>query len=89
MPVAVCYNMFLFTQQAEHNMSQDKPHNDYIRLTPNDLFQSIDWKYLREQKEWLCNQNTREAEGLLSLLDEVQDLAVSNEFATNEEVFGE
>ena len=83
MPTAVCYNMFLLTQQAEHIM----PHNNLIRLTPDDLFRSIDWDLLRTQKEWLYRQNTKEADGLLSLLDEMQDLAVSNEFATLEEVF--
>jgi hypothetical protein len=58
-------------------------------MTPDDLFRSIDWGYLRTQKEWLFSQNQREAEGLLSLLDEMQDMAVFHNFATSEEVFGE
>lgn len=39
---------------------------------------SIDWAALRRQKSWLAAQRTDQAEGLLSLLDGLQDLAVDS-----------
>jgi hypothetical protein len=52
----------------------------------------INWSMLRNQKEWLVEQankgNNEEAEGLLSLLDNIMDEAVSSGIATEEEVFG-
>lgn len=57
----------------------------------------IDWTVLRSQKLWLLDQNTSEStdeiafeatEGLLSFLDYVQDSAVDQGLASEEEVFG-
>ena len=48
----------------------------------------IDWKLLREQKEWLLNNGSGEVMGLIGLLDKLQDDAVSNGEFTEEEVFG-
>jgi len=50
---------------------------------------NIDWALLREQKEWLLNFDCDEAEGLIMLLDAIQDKAVDCREATEEEVFGE
>jgi hypothetical protein len=36
----------------------------------------MDWALLRKQKAWLASQQTEEAEGLLALLDSLQDFAV-------------
>lgn len=55
--------------------------------TMQDFFKTMDWELLRTQKEWLCNQRTQEADGLLILLDHLQDIAVLEEFATESEVF--
>ena len=54
----------------------------------------LDWVLLREQKEYVNNEacNNQDArhiyEGLLSLIDAVQDEAVVNGDATEKEVFG-
>jgi len=47
----------------------------------------IDWALLRTQKEWLTALSAPEAEGLLNLLDHIQDTAVANGVPT-EVVFG-
>ena len=49
------------------------------------VIKSIDWELLRRQKEWLINHN---ADGLLSLVDALQDAAVADNIATELEVFG-
>lgn len=41
-----------------------------------DFFNSIDWDQLREQKRWLFEQNNELAQGLVNLLDNLQDQAV-------------
>ena len=48
----------------------------------------IDWELLREQKEWLTNQNSTHADGLLCLLDAIMDDAVDSGEFTEIEVFG-
>jgi hypothetical protein len=50
--------------------------------------QQIDWRLLRQQKEWLMNHNSPEANGLLHLLDAIQDEAVDQFGFTEREVFG-
>lgn len=49
------------------------------------VIKSIDWELLRRQKEWLITNN---ADGLLSLIDALQDAAVADNIATKSEVFG-
>lgn len=55
----------------------------------------IDWEFLREQKEYLENEaaNDNEVghiyEGLLGLVDALQDAAIKDGYATEQEVFGE
>lgn len=39
---------------------------------------NIDWAELREQKEWLLNNGSREAMGLVNLLDNIQDAAIDD-----------
>lgn len=55
----------------------------------NQIIRRIDWSLLRKQKAWLADRlPCDEAEGLLSLLDDLQDTAV-DEFGVKEEaVFG-
>lgn len=62
------------------------------------IFKHIDWKLLRDQKETLVSmtigdsisKNQEDAIiGILNLLDEFQDVAVEEGYATEEEVFGE
>lgn len=49
----------------------------------------IDWPLLRKQKQWLMAQECEEAEGILTLIDTLQDYAI-DEMGVNEYVvFGE
>ena len=48
----------------------------------------VDWALLRRQKEWLMTQDGEGAEGLLSLLDYVQDEAVDRAGLNVDLVFG-
>jgi hypothetical protein len=49
----------------------------------------INWTLLRKQKAWLLAQpECPEAQGLISLLDHLQDTAVDEGAATEAEVFG-
>jgi hypothetical protein len=54
----------------------------------------LDWELLREQKAYLYNEacNNRDAahiyEGVLFLIDAIQDEAIAKGDATEEEVFG-
>lgn len=58
-------------------------------MTPADfnILLSIDWDLLRQQKLWLLQHDTEEADGLVNLLDHIQDTAVDIGAATEEEVF--
>ncbi len=49
---------------------------------------NIDWTELRKQKAWLLAQPGPEAEGLVNLLDALQDEAVGSGVPENT-VFGE
>ena len=49
----------------------------------------MDWELLRQQKEWLLQHDCDEAEGLLALIDDIQDQAVATEPDLEEEVFTE
>jgi hypothetical protein len=49
----------------------------------------MDWELLRQQKEWLLQHDCFEAEGLLALIDEIQDQAVAAQPELEEEVFAE
>ena len=51
------------------------------------LLCGIDWDLLREQKRWLVEQQGEEAEGLLCLLDGLQDFAVDRLGKLESEVF--
>lgn len=48
----------------------------------------IDWDMLREQKSWLLTQDNKHAEGIVNLIDRIQDEAVDNGDASKIEVFG-
>lgn len=48
----------------------------------------IDWDMLREQKSWLLNQDNENADGIVNLIDRIQDQAVDNGYASKIEVFG-
>jgi len=52
---------------------------------------NIDWKLLREQKEWLLSisdVDERNLDGVLNLIDHIQDQAVEQGVASEEIVFG-
>ena len=62
-----------------------------------EVFNNIDWKMLREQKQTLVilseietiSQTERDAlVGVINLLDSFQDIAVMEEYETDKEVFG-
>lgn len=59
------------------------------------VIKNIDWNLLREQKEYCENEamNNSEAahiyEGLLTLIDHIQDAAIDDGLATELEVFGD
>lgn len=55
---------------------------------PNGFFHNIDWELLREQKQWLINQSSEEAQGLLHFIDHIQDYAVDNWIIEEKTVFG-
>ena len=48
----------------------------------------IDWELLRQQKQWLFLHDCPEAEGLLALIDEIQDQAVAAQPDLESKVFG-
>ena len=50
---------------------------------------NIDWTLLRAQKEWLLQFDNEQAQGLVNLLDHLQDDAVDSGEFTETEVFGE
>lgn len=55
-----------------------------------EFIHKIDWALLRKQKMWLLQQNAYpEAQGLLALVDAIQDYAVDEMFIDESEVFGE
>jgi hypothetical protein len=47
----------------------------------------INWQKLREQKLWLLGQSAAEADGLVGLLDALQDAVVKDGIAPEAEVF--
>lgn len=49
----------------------------------------MDWELLRQQKEWLLQNDCFEAEGLLALIDYIQDQAVAAQPELEAEVFAE
>lgn len=56
---------------------------------------NLDWALLRQQKDWLYSKirvaspDINMIEGLISLLDHIQDYAIDNGEATEREVFGD
>ena len=94
---------YIYYSQDEHWMrgelrrmahDQYKPSDGYRLVTepeikdasPMDL--NINWALLREQKLWLLTQESPHADGLIHLIDAVQDQAVATGSATEIEVFG-
>jgi len=47
----------------------------------------MDWRMLRMQKSWLLQQTHPVADGLVNLIDALQDAAVADGIATQREVF--
>ena len=58
-----------------------------MSMNLNDIVANINWEELRDQKLWLQSSNDVEAEGILCLLDQIQDAAVELGIATFQEVF--
>ena len=53
------------------------------------VISTTNWELLRNQKEWLLNNGSDEAMGLVHFLDAIQDAVVEDGFATEFEVFGD
>jgi hypothetical protein len=53
------------------------------------VISTTNWELLRNQKEWLLNNGSDEAMGLVHFLDAIQDAAVEDGLATKLEVFGD
>ena len=49
---------------------------------------NLDWSELRKQKEWLIKQRTDEADGLLGVIDALQDTALHVMGIPEEDIFG-
>jgi hypothetical protein len=49
----------------------------------------MDWRLLRKQKQWLMEQHCEEAEGILNLIDTLQDYAIDEMGVDEYVVFGE
>jgi len=58
-------------------------------VTPQQLLKNLDWSELRLQKEFCIRSRTREANGLVCLIDAIQDCAEENKLASATEIFGE
>ena len=63
--------------------------------TPNEIVEQLDFALLREQLEYCVNEAANNAdaapiyEGIVALLEALQDSAYENRFASYEEVFGD
>jgi hypothetical protein len=53
-----------------------------------DVVERIDWELLAAQKSWLLSIGVELGEGVVSLIDALQDAAVADGIATEEVVFG-
>ena len=53
------------------------------------VISKTDWSLLRKQKEWLLNNGSDEAMGLVHFIDTIQDAVVDDLIALEVEVFGE
>lgn len=64
-------------------------------MSIRNVIEQIDWKLLREQKEYCINEanNNHEVghiyDGLVNLIDAIQDAAINDGLATETQVFGE
>jgi len=58
-------------------------------MNVQDVVAAINWEDLRLQKEWLLQFSDDPAEGLLNLLDALQDAAVDSGLVSFNEVFGD
>jgi hypothetical protein len=51
-------------------------------------FDSIDWELFREQKTWLVVQNDKNSEGILNMMDTIQDAAFATGKYSEEQIYG-
>ena len=52
------------------------------------VLRRIDWEQLRAQKEWLVSLNHEAADGLVHLLDALQDAAHDDQLAAAASIYG-
>jgi hypothetical protein len=57
--------------------------------TLRDVVERIDWELLAAQKSWLLAMGADFGEGVVGLIDALQDAAVADGIATETAVFGE
>lgn len=58
-----------------------------LKCTEN-VIRRIDWDKLRAQKQWLIRMHLPQADGLVHLLDALQDAAHDDQLATESQIFG-
>jgi hypothetical protein len=51
-------------------------------------FDSVDWELFREQKTWLVVQNDKNSEGILNMMDTIQDAAFATGKYSEEQIYG-
>jgi hypothetical protein len=84
------HGLQLWDVHDERSLRLLRDHLGYSDAAPNyyHLIHSINWVMLREQKQWLMSQEHVHAEGILKMIDHLQDHAVDNLLISEEKVFG-
>jgi hypothetical protein len=58
-------------------------------MTPNEIFETINWALLREQKLYLIGLDRSDyIDGVIALIDAMQDCAHEHKFASEKEIYG-
>lgn len=52
-------------------------------------FDRVNWTLFREQKLWLMLQNNEHANGIINMMDSIQDAAFATGRFTEDEIYGE
>ena len=62
--------------------------NSEIKMDCPEFISRIDWSLLRKQKQWLLLQSGNDSDGLVCLIDALQDFAVHGLNKKESEIFG-
>jgi hypothetical protein len=52
-------------------------------------FDFVDWELFREQKLWLIAQQGDQAQGIINMMDSIQDAAFATGRYTEEQIYGQ